>query len=132
MLKKNLLVIAAVCALISGSLEYLKATYYKTDFFPIGLTGLGFTGSSTPYGKGWPYERNLIDDLGINCVGCEDAWQNALIDFAQKGYETYLTEVCMELTENDTPTVYLITASYGAAPKRFNKNMIFKYTEANL
>jgi hypothetical protein len=126
----RILVIGAVVAIVAP----INATYFHgDDYFPIGLTGLGYTGYDIPYGEeNWQFERDLIEDLGINCVGCEDAWQNALIDFAQKGYETYLTEVCMELTENDTPTVYLITASYGAAPKRLDKNIIFKYTEANL
>ena len=76
--------------LISGT---TFATYYESDFFPIGLTGLGQT-SDSYWGKRHPYgntdaqwrwtpdgpesnedhnEQDLIYSLGVNCIGCEDA-----------------------------------------------------------
>lgn len=129
-------------ALIAVFTPVSAAYFHGDDFFPVGLTGIGYTGHGTPYGKEWRgnglTEMKLIDELGINCIGCEDAWQKILIDFAQnRDSNTYIEEVLPYLASAraDTgcyDTVYLITASYGAAPKRFDKNIIFKYTEANL
>ena len=117
------------------------ATYYKPDFFPIGLTGINPTGDwNCPYydkrpGKWlWSDEKALIEALGVNCIGCEDAWHNYLIDFAEvRTGNTYIEEVLTELTDSaGNPTVYLITATYGAAPKRFDKNMTLKYNTFEL
>jgi hypothetical protein len=137
--KKNLFKLLTMFLVSLGLFSTLNGAYFKSDFFPIGLTGLGFTGYDVPYNKTWAYERGLINTLEVNCIGCEDAWQKALIDFAGNGSRehTYLEKVCIPLaaqrdSNNNYDTVYLITASYGAAAKRFDKNIIFKYTEANL
>ena len=113
----------ACIALISVA-ALLKADYYKPDFFPIGLTGLNYTGSgqvdNCPYSNvdieprwtwntGTNSEKALIEALGVNCIGCQDAYPRYLIDLDpdDPSENNYLNKVCMELDN-----VYLLTVSY--------------------
>jgi hypothetical protein len=79
--KKGLL---AACVLFVFEVAF--ADYYKPDFFPIGLTGINTTeqdgSNNCPYGiLGWTWddpqsskrEDSLIFDLGVNCIGGQDA-----------------------------------------------------------
>ena len=128
-IKTHSKLLAACMALISV-IALLKASYYKPDFFPIGLTGLGWVGNP-PYGNvpiptPWKWtpaesdnnEQDLIEALGINCIGCEDAHPRTLInlkaDLSGSDTTDYLHMVCKPLAVNGTPTVYIITANYYA------------------
>lgn len=72
-----------LCIVLGSIFSSLKASYYESDFFPIGLTGINYTGDwNCPYenkGLGWTWDRGdrqekaLIEELGVNCIGCEDA-----------------------------------------------------------
>ena len=126
--KKNLFELLAIVLVSLGGFSTLDAAYFKSDFFPIGLTGLNKAGGWwVPYDTTWAYERGLIESLGVNCIGSEDAWHNYLIDFAgnRARTRTYLDSVCIKLADDgNTDTVYLITASYGA------KSRYYKFYEA--
>jgi len=78
----------------------LSAVYYQDTLFPIGLSGIMFTGRDTippifncPYGNvGWSWlnELQLIDNLGVNCLGSEDSYKGYLIDFSGESENDYL------------------------------------------
>ena len=105
----------ACIALISVA-ALLKASYYKPDFFPIGLTGLNHTGwgprydsTGCPYGnididpywtwdQGTQSEKALIDSLGVNCIGSEDANLRYIGSFDTtvcRNQNNYLYRVCI-------------------------------------
>lgn len=127
--------LVACIALISVA-ALLKASYYKPNFFPIGLTGLNYTGYDTtgqgnpcPYGnvdidprwdwtEGTNNEQALIEALGVNCLGCQDAYRRYLLDFnpsSGHSQNNYLYKVCPYAP--DSNPVYIITASYYTTPR---------------
>lgn len=125
----------ACIALVSVTV-LLKASYYKPDFFPIGLTGLNGTGSpmseNCPYSNvdwpnshwNWNEEQSLIFDLGVNCIGCQDAKPDYLVDLYpdDPDGDNYLNKVCKPSFEDDgdstNPTrIYIITAGFSTKPK---------------
>lgn len=125
------------CVALISVVALLKADYYKPDFFPIGLTGLNYTGydreNSCPYGNddllvqwGWDSTQNftnnekaLIEALGVNCIGCQDAYHRYLIAWGDtntpiSSRNNYLCKICRPTIVDADPTnnIYLITASY--------------------
>jgi len=105
----------AACIALIGIVALLKADYYQPNFFPIGLTGLNFTGYGTPehpnptgcpYGnvedwtwdQGTQSEKALIEALGVNCIGCEDANLRYIGSFDTtvcRNQNNYLYRVCI-------------------------------------
>jgi len=124
------------CIALISSAALLKAGYYKSDFFPIGLTGLNFTGydwpDGCPYGNtdvGWGWdstqnadynEKALIFSLGVNCIGCSDAYHHYLMSFGD-GTNNYLHKVCKSSFDTDD-TIFLIPLNYYV-----KERYIFKY-----
>ena len=99
MFKKFLL--TATIAFVAGA-TFLSGAYYQQDLFPIGLSGIMLTGydtlyhQNTPYGsQGWTWlnELQLIDNLGVNCLGSEDCYKGYLIDFSGTTENDYLHRV---------------------------------------
>jgi hypothetical protein len=103
--------LVACIALISITV-LLNAGYYKPDFFPIGLTGLNLTGSYyCPYNnvqmdEPWDWtpednpnynEQDLIFDLGVNCLGSEDAnrYIGSFDTTMCRNQNNYLYKVCI-------------------------------------
>ena len=97
-LSKNLFRTLTLSLALGGLTTSLKAGYYKPDFFPIGLTGINYTGDwNCPYydkGPKWRWqasleypnsEDSLIYALGVNCIGCEDAWGLILLFMSMRG-----------------------------------------------
>jgi len=136
---KNQSKLLIACITLISVTALLKAGYYKPDFFPIGLTGLNYTGwnaENCPYGNVedqsenplWEWddnqnypdqtERTLIEALGVNCIGCEDAYRRYLLDFnpsSGHSQNNYLYKVCPYAP--DSNPVYIITASYYTTPR---------------
>ncbi len=93
------------CLVLIGLVTSVKAGYYQDTLFPIGLTGLNQTGPYSedyicPFGhEGWTWsaERNLINALGINCIGCQDAMPGYLADLEPENPSeyNYLHQICM-------------------------------------
>jgi hypothetical protein len=115
-----------VLTALSGLATPLKAEYYLDTLFPIGITGINPTGASPPYGNlglDWKWtpeesedknEQDLIFDLGINCIGCQDAKVTYLIDWTPNPSQSnYLHKVCIP-SHQDTSIddIYVITAGY--------------------
>jgi len=103
--------------LASGMAATINATYYKPDFFPIGLTGLNYTGSGTPYGEqGWTWddpetnnEKALIFSLGVNCIVFEEdgflGYMGSLDTSECRNQNNYLYRVCIpSFTDDDDST----------------------------
>ncbi|NLI98315.1 hypothetical protein GX441_06610 [bacterium] len=111
------------CIALVSVVTFLKAGYYKPDFFPIGLTGLNYTGGdpdgfNCPYGhvkdqneeriwywdQGTNNEQSLIYSLGVNCIGCSDAMPSYMIGLNPNspGNNDYLNKVCMPSDDQDT------------------------------
>lgn len=80
--RKSLTYLLLVGLLLVGLPASLHATYYLDTLFPIGLTGLNNAGRP-PFSSYWwkwtheedtaKNEQDLIFDLGINVIGCQDA-----------------------------------------------------------
>lgn len=133
LVNKNLAKVLWLCFILSGLPTSLQATYYLDTLFPIGLTGLNNTQAYPPYGNPgldwkWTHDENpdkneqdLIDTLGINCIGSEDAHPKYLIDWGDGNNENnYLHQICMPSNNSyaqDHP-IYIITASYYVDPPR--------------
>jgi len=107
------------CIALTSVVALLKAGYYKPDFFPIGLTGLNYTGwnsENCPYGNVedqsenplWEWDDNqnypdqtekaLIEALGVNCIGSEDANLRYIGSFDTtvcRNQNNYLYRVCI-------------------------------------
>lgn len=116
----------------------LSAIYYQDTLFPVGLTGLNYTGGDTlhhqncPFGnEGWTWdkERNLIQALGINVIGCEDAYPAYLMDLKptspndpdpdnRPSENNYLHQVCVQAPANKP--VYIIPDDYYATAQFWN------------
>jgi hypothetical protein len=94
---------------VLSSLGLAFASYYKNDLFPIGLTGINLSGWTCPYSEvdtlidtlnitwDWNDEKALIFDLGVNCIGSQDAYPPYLMDWSDTtGSKTnnYLYKVC--------------------------------------
>ena len=57
--------------------------------------------------------KALIEALGVNCIGCEDAYRRYLLDFnpsSGHSQNNYLYKVCPYAP--DSNPVYIITVSY--------------------
>ena len=111
---KNLFVIGVLLAC-----EMVLANYYKPDFFPIGLTGLNYTGSgqvdNCPYSNvdieprwtwntGTNSEKALIEALGVNCIGCQDSHSRYIgsLDTSECwNRNNYLYRVCIPSFADD-------------------------------
>jgi|GEM_PF-3086102 len=117
--KKKILKTTILCIIVMGSATFLKAAYYEPDLFPIGLTGINYTGDwNCPYenkGPGWTWykEDSLIRTLGINCIGCSDAWPKYLVDLkpTELREDNYHHKVCLPTFSDgidDGNEVYLI------------------------
>jgi hypothetical protein len=100
------------CIAFVSVVAFLKADYYQPDFFPIGLTGLNYTGYNPPYGNVeiddpwvWQWsedhpnaEDSLIFSLGVNCIGCADAYPSYIGSFDTtvcRNQNNYLYKVCI-------------------------------------
>lgn len=96
----------------------LRADYYKPDFFPIGLTGLNYTGSGTPYGNveepwswdvGTKTEKALIEALGVNCIVFEEdgflGYMGSLDSTVCRNQNNYLYRVCIPSSTDDGDSV---------------------------
>jgi len=135
--QKHIIKLAIIAIVLGGSVAVLNATYYKPDFFPIGLTGLNYTGwdpsrNNCPYGNAnvfppWSWdgdtnsEKQLIFSLGVNCIGSEDAYPPYLMDLSlNDGTNNYLHKICMQPSGSDT--VFLITANYYTTKRRYLYN----------
>ena len=98
-LKKQTIRAYILLLVLSGSVTFLKAAYYQPDLFPIGLSGIMLTGSyfcpyyNTPKKWTWQEELQLIDNLGVNCLGSEDCYKGYLIDFSGTTENDYLHRV---------------------------------------
>jgi len=112
---RSKLLIACVALISIAAL--LKAGYYKPDFFPIGLTGLNFTGYGRPNSTGCPYgnvygidpqwswdgdtnsEQSLIYALGVNCLVFEEdgflGYMGSLDTTECRSENNYLYRVCI-------------------------------------
>ncbi|NLI98317.1 hypothetical protein GX441_06620 [bacterium] len=108
---KNSSKIFFACIALVSIVALLKAGYYKPDFFPIGLTGLNFTGNlpfphqdNCPYSNvrpnqwTWNAEKSLIFALGVNCIGGQDAYIRYIGSFDTticRNQNNYLYRVCI-------------------------------------
>jgi hypothetical protein len=112
-LKTQTTLLVACLALLSA-VDLLKASYYEPDFFPIGLTGINTTeqdSANCPYGdiemqdpwtwyrsNGIHSEQALIDTLGVNCIGGQDANARYIGSFDTtvcRNQNNYLYKVCI-------------------------------------
>jgi hypothetical protein len=120
--RKKIFTLSILFITVTGFSTILVADYYKPEFFPIGLTGLNYTGSSIPYGNVYPYpwtwdqeprsEKALIFDLGVNCLGCEDAYHYYLISFTS-GQNNYMHKVCIpSFSDTTVDSILLIPVTY--------------------
>jgi hypothetical protein len=127
---KNSSTLLVACVALASVVALLNASYYKSDLFPIGLAGLnntgGFQTENCPYSNvgypsshwNWNEERKLIDSLGINCLGAEDAKPNYIMDLKPDSSNegNYLHEICPN-TPSGKDTIYLISVGYYAHEK---------------
>ena len=117
-----------LCIILGCIVPSLKAGYYQSDLFPIGLTGINPSGSNCPYSSAdvqppWAWtpdssvnnEQDLIFALGVNVIGCQDA-QARYIGYTDPNrtvFNDYIHKVCKPSHEDeDIDDIYVITVSY--------------------
>lgn len=112
MSKRLLLAVASTFVVL---VTPLSAAYYQQDLFPIGLSGIMHTGydtlyhRNTPYGsEGWTWlnELQLIDNLGVNCLGSEDSYKGYIITFSGSSDYDYLNQVCAGLDKIEKKSIF--------------------------
>ncbi len=123
---RNISVVLILCLL---TVKVIQASYYQDTLFPIGLSGIMTTGAhqvnNCPYSNvgypnnnpppwTWSDELRLIDNLGVNCLGCEDVEPGYLIDLnpSNPSENNYLHKVCAPSFASGKPVYVIVSGLY--------------------